>query len=70
MLARLRSIPRRTEAPSPLQVSARCQVATCLCVLKAAVARIVFCSAEREESGDGGGGRGGWRDREGVQALI
>lgn len=59
MLARLRSIPRRTEALSPLRVSARCQVATCLCVFKAAVARIVFCSAEREESGDGGGGKGG-----------
>lgn len=47
------------------QVSVRCQVATCLCVFKAAVAWIVF-TAQRERRRQGGRGRRG----EGAGALM
>lgn len=47
------------------QVSVRCQVATCLCVFKAAVAWIVF-TAQRAQRSEGGWGRRG----EGALALI
>lgn len=49
------------------QVSVRCQVATCLCVFKAAVAWIVFTAQRARHRGVVGGQ---WRRGEGALTLI